>query len=422
MRSRRTHLLTALLLIGALLGGVGSASASSRIIDGSIAGVATDAGAACTPFDSSHFLMIDAWDSALTRYQTTVGDGTGVYSIGSLPPGDYKLRFRVFDGAGDLVTYWWYGGATASVGGSTVNVTFGQITTVSPCLPGFDGGTFKGSVASSAPGFDPACINIMAFEAGSRIGVGMVNPVNAAGGYRYWSDIPAGDYTALAFMGTAPGCAPPVTLDQWWKGHSGPDFMAMSNAKLASSGTVFTIGTGGAVTKAIHFYLVPIGTCDGKVPTILGTTANDVVTGTAGADVIMLYHGDDQANGGDGKDAICGGKGTDNLFGDAGNDRIWGDRHTDYLHGDAGRDLLFGGTGGDQAFGGDDDDKVRGGGGNDLVHGNAGADFLWGNKGDDVIFGHEGNDTLYGGPGDDSGNGGIGTDTCDINVETQVDC
>jgi len=422
MRSRRAPLLTALLLIGALLGGVTGASASPRAVYGFIGGVVTDAGAACTPFDSSHFLMIDAWDSSLTRYKTTVSDGTGVYSIGSLLPGDYKVRFRTFDVAGDLVTYWWYGGATNYDGGATVSVASGEITTISPCVPTFDGGTFKGSVASAAPGFDPACATIQAYEAGTRIGVGLVNPVRAAGGYRHWTDIPAGQYTALVHMSTAPACIPSLTLDQWWKGHSGPDFGYMSNAPLASSGTVFTIGTGGALTKAIHFDLVPIGTCNGKVPTILGTTADDVITGTAGPDVIMLYHGDDQANGGDGKDAICGGKGTDNLFGDAGNDRIWGDRHPDYLHGDAGRDLLFGGTGGDQVFGGDDDDKVRGGGGNDLVHGNAGADYLWGNRGDDVMFGHEGNDTLYGGPGDDSGNGGIGVDTCDIYVETQVDC
>jgi len=413
MRSRRAPLLTALLLIGALLGGNTSASALPRVDYGSISGVVTDAAAACVPFDNSHLVGVEAWDAALERTSVFISDGTGIYSIKDLSPGDYKMRFRVVDPTNQFAAYWWYGGSTTYESGSTVAVTSGQATLISPCLPGFDGGTFKGSVVSTAPGFDSSCVTVMAYEAGSRIRVGMTNPVSAAGRYRHFPDIPAGKYTALAFMSTDPTCLPSLTLDQWWKGHSGADFMAAANATLASSGAVFVIGTGGAVTKAIHFDLVPIGTCDGKVPTILGTTADDVITGTAGPDVIMLYHGDDEAHGGNGKDAICGGKGDDNLYGDEMNDRIFGNQHDDYMTGGDGYDLIEGGRGVDQILGGPGKDKLRGWAGDDLIHGD---------DDDDTVIVNKGDDTLRGGPGNDNGDGGTGTNTCDVFVENLVNC
>lgn len=423
MRTRRAPLLIALLLLGALPGGIGSAGAAPRVADGSISGTVTDANNSCVPFDNTHLLWADAWDDAMNRYSAPlVTDGSGKYSITGLP-GDqaYKLRFRVFNDKSELVAYWWFNGATSYGAGVSQLLPAGQDFVIDRCIPGFVGGTFKGTVSSPDPGFDPACVAIMAYEAVGGVVVGPLPLADASGTYRYHGTIPAGGYQALAIMSQAPACAPIDHLDQWWKGHSGPDLLASSNAPLFISGRPFVI-TNGAVTKGIHFDLMPIGTCDGKVPTIVGTTADDVIVGTAGPDVIMLYAGDDEAHGGNGKDTICGGKGQDNLFGDEKNDRIFGDRHNDYLTGGDGYDLIMGGNGIDQMFGGLGNDKMKGGSGGDLIHGNEDDDTLIGNKGDDNIFGGSGNDTIRGGPHNDYGDGGTGTDTCASDVETPISC
>jgi Ca2+-binding RTX toxin-like protein len=66
--------------------------------------------------------------------------------------------------------------------------------------------------------------------------------------------------------------------------------------------------------------------CDGRVATITGTAADDVLVGTVGADVIAGLGGDDTISGLDGADVLCGHDGADTLVGGAGGDRLLGGR------------------------------------------------------------------------------------------------
>ncbi len=121
--------------------------------------------------------------------------------------------------------------------------------------------------------------------------------------------------------------------------------------------------------------------CDGKVPTIVGTEANDKLIGTDGPDVIHGLGGFDIIWGMGGDDVICGGDGTDNLSGRDGND------------------IIFGGNGHDAIWGGYGDDALRGGDANDTISGGPGNDILYGNHGNDSLYGRSGVDKLYGGWG-----------------------
>jgi uncharacterized protein YkwD len=94
--------------------------------------------------------------------------------------------------------------------------------------------------------------------------------------------------------------------------------------------------------------------CQGRPPTILGTSEDDEITGTPGPDVIHGLGGDDVIYGLGGDDVICGGTGDD------------------LLSGDGGKDLLIGGAGRDHLVGGDGDDVMRGQAGQDTVSGGPG--------------------------------------------------
>ncbi|MCP3977436.1 MAG: calcium-binding protein [bacterium] len=141
--------------------------------------------------------------------------------------------------------------------------------------------------------------------------------------------------------------------------------------------------------------------CDGKFPTIRGTSGDDVINGTPGSDVISGLRGDDIINGLGGNDTICGGKGDDSLNGDEGNDRLFGD---------TGDDLLKGGPGNDYLHGGRDKDVLRGQGGFDTLDGSRGRDTLVGGSGVDQLTGGTGKDALFGGPKGDTLKGGGGDD------------
>ena len=95
-------------------------------------------------------------------------------------------------------------------------------------------------------------------------------------------------------------------------------------------------------------------TCNGLVPTIVGTPGNDVLDGGNGADVIMGLGGNDVIRGGNGNDVVCGG---------AGNDRLEGGNGTDVLLGGFGDDRLSGGNGTDTLTGGPGTDALEQGNG-----------------------------------------------------------
>ena len=134
------------------------------------------------------------------------------------------------------------------------------------------------------------------------------------------------------------------------------------------------------------------GLCDGRTPTIVGTSGPDVLLGTAGADVIWGGEGNDRIEGRGGNDVICAGPGNDVVLGGAGNDTIWGDDGKDDLRG------------------GDGADWIRAGKGDDNVHGGSGSDELYGNRDNDILQGGNGNDLLDGGLDQDKCWGGAGTD------------
>ena len=140
--------------------------------------------------------------------------------------------------------------------------------------------------------------------------------------------------------------------------------------------------------------------CAGRLATIVGTNADDIIAGTSGDDVIAAGGGNDVVHAGGGDDVVCGGPGNDLLEGGLGNDR---------LEGGAGRDMLVGGEASARASG-VDDDHLLGGPGDDRLQGGGGRDILRGAQGDDVILAGNGNDELFGGPGSDDLAGGRGDD------------
>jgi predicted extracellular nuclease len=87
--------------------------------------------------------------------------------------------------------------------------------------------------------------------------------------------------------------------------------------------------------------------CQGLLPTLRGTSGDDVLTGTADVDVIMGLGGDDVIVGGNSDDVLCGGAGDDRLDGGNGDDQLLGGFGDDRLDGGNGDDRLIGGPGTD---------------------------------------------------------------------------
>ncbi len=172
-------------------------------------------------------------------------------------------------------------------------------------------------------------------------------------------------------------------------------------------------------------------TCQGRIPTVIGTPDDDILVGTQGDDVIHGLGGNDLIIAQGGNDIVCGGPGNDGIFtgsgsdsaeGNEGDDLLVGDRRdppdtqpgNDVLRGDAGNDMLFGEGGNDLLEGGDGDDQLVGGPGNDELEGGPSNDTVNGGPGDDVVLGGRGNDKLVGDlPGErgkDRMSGGPGKD------------
>jgi sugar lactone lactonase YvrE len=92
--------------------------------------------------------------------------------------------------------------------------------------------------------------------------------------------------------------------------------------------------------------------CGGRLPTVAGTDAPEVLTGTPFPDVIDGQGGADQISGLGAKDVLCGGGGKDRILGGPGNDQLLGQ---------GGKDKLIAGKGRrDSCNGGKGKDRVRG--------------------------------------------------------------
>nr|WP_205708924.1 ExeM/NucH family extracellular endonuclease [Kineococcus siccus] len=98
-------------------------------------------------------------------------------------------------------------------------------------------------------------------------------------------------------------------------------------------------------------------TCQGEVPTLVGTEGADVLRGGNGRDVVVALGGDDRIETGNGDDLVCAG---------------------------GGRDVVVAGNGRDTVYGGAGDDRLDGGNGDDRLTGGAGTDALLGGNGNDV--------------------------------------
>jgi Ca2+-binding RTX toxin-like protein len=164
-----------------------------------------------------------------------------------------------------------------------------------------------------------------------------------------------------------------------------------------------------------------VGTCHGLVPTLTGTSQDDVLVGTDGDDVILAGPGRDTIDGASGNDVICGGRDNDTIRGGAGDDILYGNEGADLLIGGFGnddlrggywKDTLLGGPGNDIMRGGRGSDVLKGGSGNDIGYGNDGMDQLNGGSGNDKMYGQQGRDQVEGSSGSDVVDGGIGRDRC----------
>jgi RTX calcium-binding nonapeptide repeat (4 copies) len=136
--------------------------------------------------------------------------------------------------------------------------------------------------------------------------------------------------------------------------------VAQGAANTSTPGTFNAVVTGtdraGNRTTKACAYRVVIPTCLGLTPTIVGTSANNIINGTAGSDVIVGLGGADTIYGKGGDDVICGNDGPDTIDAGDGNDRIDGGASADDLNGGNGDDFLDGGL---------HNDSLRGGNGRD---------------------------------------------------------
>ena len=133
------------------------------------------------------------------------------------------------------------------------------------------------------------------------------------------------------------------------------------------------------------------------MPTIKGTTRNDVIRASKQDDRVTAGAGDDLVYGGGGNDILQGEAGVDTIYGEAGNDRITGGSGSDLLDGGAGDDWISDAAGNDAGT-----NRMFGGDGQDRVYGGQGIDYIYGDAGNDLLGGFIGADNLYGGTGADT--------------------
>ena len=165
-------------------------------------------------------------------------------------------------------------------------------------------------------------------------------------------------------------------------------------------------------------------------PTIVGTSAGEIIEGTTKNDVIAGNGGDDTVKAKEGNDCITTGAGNDTIEGAKGNDKIIDSGGNNHIDAGEGNDCVFSGPGDDYITGSDGCDVITDSGGTNEIHGGPRDDVITGGPDNDRIYGEEGNDTLNGGDGDDYIDGGPGTDRCDggpgidtcVNCEIRVNC
>jgi endonuclease/exonuclease/phosphatase family metal-dependent hydrolase len=132
-----------------------------------------------------------------------------------------------------------------------------------------------------------------------------------------------------------------MTRGPW--GHFSADILGEDPADKTTGGLWPSDHSGVVATVAL-------GTCGGKLATIVGGPGRDKLKGTGARNVVQSFGGNDVIASKGGNDTVCGGAGNDKLKGGPGDDVLMGER---------GKDLLVGGPGNDRCVGGPGKDRFR---------------------------------------------------------------
>gem|GEM_PF-1536741 len=310
----------------------GTGAIHGRIVD-SVTGTAF-------PMGSGRLLLVDAFAlDTMARRVVVVSDADGNYLIDGLAPGDYKVRFRYWNAAGDLTRYRWNSGKANFETADAVTVLADASRELDAILKPMRGARVSGSLTERDTGtaLTSACYTIHLYEA-SGISLGWFTGPDPGGSWEI-PKVPAGQWKALASYSVGTLGDPPIDcgtgpahLDTWYRGPSGwPLFKNSLVAHWATHSSAATFGvTVGVPVENVDIEMLRAPTCRGKVPTIFGTTLADEIVGTAGRDIIAGLAGNDWIAGKAGNDLICGGPGSDTIDAGAGL-----------------RDIIDGGTGKD---------------------------------------------------------------------------
>lgn len=320
---RRRVALTAVLLTVAALAVPAAAAPPGET--GEIRGVVTDSTTGA-PFDldGAEMLVVDVFNTATFARRAVYlsNSDDGKYAFTNLPAGNYKVRFRYFNGSLDLAGYRWNTDKANFDLADPVSVPGGASLTLNATLKPIRGAAVSGTLTdrgTGAPLTSALCYSVHLFEA-SGIALGWVPSPDASGDWSI-SRVPAGQWAALATYSTYdPSCGTsPAHLDTWWGGASGwPIYQGLvADKRTFPSADILTVVKGVPVTD-IDIAMPPAPTCKGKVPTIFGTTLTDTIIGTAGRDIISGLAGNDTIKGLGGNDLLCGDAGNDTLIGGAG--------------------------------------------------------------------------------------------------------
>jgi len=331
---RRKVVWLAALLVVAMLA-VPAAAAPRGHGPGAIHGFVTDS-VTGLPFavgPGGGVLSVDVFSlGTMARTVQWIENVDGEYEFDALAPGQYKLRFRYWDEAGNLARYRWNSDKANFEVADEILVLSGSAIEIDAALKPMRGARVSGTLVERGTGLPltSACYSVHLFEA-SGIDLGYIFGTDAFGAWATQNKAPAGRWAALALYTTGAfdfdldgtidvDCGTsPAHLDTWYRGASGwPLYNSLVAhwATFPSAGT-FAVGVGVPVEN-IDIEMLPAPTCRGKTPTIFGTTLADAIVGTGGRDIISGLAGNDWIDGLAGNDLICGDAGNDTLTGGAG--------------------------------------------------------------------------------------------------------
>ncbi|MFH1330786.1 MAG: hypothetical protein ABIJ48_09090 [Actinomycetota bacterium] len=331
MRRSATWVIS-LFLLAALTAPAAAAPADDS---GSILGTITDAGTGL-PFSGAQ-AVVDAFNvNTMERTRVWVTDPDGDYLMSPLAPGDYKVRYRVWDGSG-LIRYRWFHARANFDGATVVTVDPLSVTRIDVALAPMPGARVSGTISERGSGapLGGDCFYVELFEA-SGISLGVIlwaDPIS--GSWESMGNAPAGKLKALAGYEELawPTCADgPTHLDTWYGGASGhPLRQANLSAHPATFATANLIRVRDGIDAGNVDIAMPVApACRGRQPTIFGTTLADTIAGTGARDIVAALGGHDAVNGLSGNDLLCGNAGDDTLVGGAGpRDTAVGGRGTD---------------------------------------------------------------------------------------------